>query len=222
MDEEPRVLWKRCKGECREIKPETDFNFIKNKIGRRNICKKCLILYRESPMFDIRYMLSLPKIDEARMSPEGISVLCKYCGTRFVPSYTQMDERKRNYKGKRNHGGFFYCCDECKQLCPEFNFNVYSQTDPRSDIFIEPSEAKLARAASLASKNNLMILQIDELGYNYCEVCGKTHDSDNDKPMEMHHTDEVAKCGCKSVTSSGHILICYKCHKKITAGKIST
>ena len=52
-------------------------------------------------------------------------------------------------------------------------------------------------------------MQLAEYHYTFCERCGKYV-----KPLELHHTIEVAKDPDGAINPAGHMLVCGDCHKK--------
>jgi len=100
-----------------------------------------------------------------------------------------------------------YCSDKCKQSCKVYNFNT-TLVDPESILNLSTSDKEQARSCQTT---HLKQLQLDAVGYNYCEKCGTTCDV-----VELHHTLEVAKYGTNAISSAGHILLCNICHKDLT------
>ena len=89
----------------------------------------------------------------------------------------------------------------------DYNFNIRS-VDPRvksRDLKYETQKVRRCQT------DHLKQLQIDEVGYNYCEKCGG-----RDEVIELHHTLEIAKFGLEAINSAGHILLCGNCHKEVT------
>ena len=213
----------KCHGECKKILPFTEEFFntrCDNKYKSHLTCKICKAKKRQEVSYNISYLKSLPKEDKAKLSIKGITVLCRYCGTRFAPTIKQLKHRRDAVNGIDSGGNFFYCCDKCKEDCPDFNFNI-NGIHPLSDLYNGKDITKFVRSCAKSSKKAIMDWQMDEYGFHYCEVCGIKHEKHH-MPMELHHTDEVAKCGKKAITSAGHMITCYTCHKKITKGTLST
>jgi 5-methylcytosine-specific restriction endonuclease McrA len=90
----------------------------------------------------------------------------------------------------------------------EYRFHPTRWLDPRSIRYINKTTNNLVRSCQT---NHLKQLQLDEVGYNYCEKCGN-----KTTIVELHHTLEVAKHGLNSINSAGHILLCSECHKELT------
>jgi len=65
------------------------------------------------------------KIEKPRESNGKIKVKCKFCNIWFTPTKSQLHERLRCIKNKfKNINSFFYCSQECKDNCEEFNRKV--------------------------------------------------------------------------------------------------
>lgn len=65
------------------------------------------------------------EIEKPRELNEKIKVECKFCNTWFIPTKSQLHERLRCVKNKfRNINSFFYCSQECKDNCEEFNRKI--------------------------------------------------------------------------------------------------
>jgi len=152
------------------------------------------------------YLDKLPPSDSPKMEAGFLTVVCTACGRRYSPSLQQVKSRGKAYEGKGGGEHNFYCSDSCKQTCPLFNFHSDS-IDPRSKLYVPKTEREKARDCQT---DHLKQLQIDEVGHNYCEKCGK------EGKVELHHTQEIAKAGMEAVNSAGHILLCDDCHKKFT------
>jgi hypothetical protein len=78
------------------------------------------------------------KIESPRELNGKIEVKCKFCNTWFIPTKSQLHERLRCIKNNfRNMNSFFYCSQECKNDCDDFNrkanpltlkkFKIYSK-----------------------------------------------------------------------------------------------
>ena len=215
--------YKKC-FKCKNILPIKDFSMKGLDIDgqHRNICRKCQKEYREGPSFERKLIDKLQPEIKARLTSEGISVLCKRyeCKKRFIPTTGQLYHYIDALDNYTVGGNYLYCCDGCKILCPIFNYHI-NTIFPLSDLFVEPSDRQKVRNCAYTTRKALLDIQMDEYGYHYCDVCGIKHE-EHHKPMEMHHTAEVARCGLDAISSRGDMLTCYTCHKKITAKIIST
>jgi 5-methylcytosine-specific restriction endonuclease McrA len=171
--------------------------------------KKRVKTRNNSPTKEINLMHRLSPDDQAELDQAGyVTVSCKHCRNRFTPTYTAVVSRVKSIEGKAQCRGDnnFYCSDECKNSCPIFGFKTAKQIDPRSKLYVPKTEAEFARKCQT---NHLKQLQCDEYGHNFCERCGDIID------VELHHTLEVSKNGEKAISSAGHILLCWRCHKNV-------
>ena len=150
-------------------------------------------------------MSQLPQADNPLVIDEIVTVICKNCGKRIVPTLAQVKARIGAINGRVRGEANFYCGDECKNSCPLYGFKP-SQIDPRSRLYVEKSEQQETR---LCQTKVLKHLQCDSHGYNYCERCGDIID------VELHHTLTVAKYGKEAVSNAGHILLCAGCHVEL-------
>ncbi len=196
-----------------------------NNFSKGQICPTCSTISRrgnksrlwkggvcelELPLFEtyenrLRKYQKVHKI--VRDELEVLGVECHYCSCIFVPRYTQVNNRLRAINTALIGESNFYCSDRCKQLCTSYGFNS-TYIDPESKLYKPKSEKQQARRCQT---DHLKQLQIDEVGYNYCEKCGEEVNT-----VELHHTLEVAKFGLESINSAGHLLVCGKCHKEFT------
>lgn len=105
------------------------------------------------------------KIEEMRYNPDKpkekeIQVRCKNHNCLnskkqdgwFTPKYRSLSQRffaLENNNG--NDGAYFYCCDECKQECPLFNFHYYNKND--NNVLYTSEEYKTWRTIILDREN---------------------------------------------------------------------
>lgn len=137
-------------------------------------------------------------------------VQCKLCSEWFSPTILQTHNRVKAINGTAPGAteNNLYCSDTCKNACPLFNFKTGRQIDPNSSKFIPKTKQQKARRCQT---NHLKQNQCDATGgSSYCEECGDFVD------IELHHNDEIAKCGMEAVNSANHELLCWRCHKKRT------
>ncbi|MBV5347147.1 hypothetical protein JZU46_02875 [bacterium] len=134
-----------------------------------------------------------------------LGVECKYCSKLFIPT-TQNVKHRLTSIDTGIYQNNFYCSDKCKSSCKVYRFQ-HNMVDPDSILYVEKSDRQQARACQT---NYLKQLQLDEIGYNYCEKCGELN------AIELHHTLEIAKYGLEAISSASHILLCNKCHKDLT------
>lgn len=138
---------------------------------------------------------------------ELLGVVCFYCKNIFIPTSIEIRSRLKAILGKTYGEAHFYCSDNCKNRCKVYGFQSNRQIDPDSLLYIEKQDRDVARNCQT---NHLKQLQMDEFDYNYCEKCGKVTN------VELHHTLEISKYGLDAINSSGHLLLCNKCHKELT------
>lgn len=151
----------------------------------------------------------LPISDKPEFDSKGyITVVCKYCDERFRTVVSDIMRRISCVKGIMSGESNFYCKEECKDVCPLYNFKTDRMTDPRSKLAIPKTDQEEARRCQT---DHLKILQMDEFGYNFCEKCGAEVDT-----VELHHTLPVAQFGLEAINSAGHLLVCNDCHKEFT------
>ncbi len=139
----------------------------------------------------------------AKFSYGKTIVKCYSCEKYYNPTNKEVMNFLYAESGYMN----IYCSDKCKQLCKVYGFNV-NQIDPESKLYKSKSEQQQTRACQT---DHLKQLQIDEVGYNYCEKCAVEVEI-----VELHHTLEVAKFGLEAVNSASHLLVCNICHKEFT------
>lgn len=136
-----------------------------------------------------------------RWSDAGhLIVPCYKCGKYFAPTNSAAQAYIQAFKGDQPGERNLYCSDRCKQTC-----SVFGQSPYRSHL--PPSDIKKARSCQT---NHLKLIQCDEDGHTHCEKCGDIID------VELHHTLPVAEYGLDSISSAGHILLCWRCHQAVT------
>ena len=113
------------------------------------------------------------KIEKLRYNPENpkekeIQVRCKNheCKKWFTPTNIQLYERIRNIEQHGLDNSFYYCSDECKNICPLFN--LHSDPNKRKDILYTNEEYQTFRTYVLERDNSI------------CQYCGK-------KANNVHH-----------------------------------
>ena len=148
------------------------------------------------------------KVEEIRYNPDKskkkeIQVHCKNhnCknskeqGGWFTPTGYQITTRIIAL----NHydGGYFYCCDECKNTCPLFNI--------RSDPYTN-NERPYTQEEYNIWRQEVLQRQFDELGHNECEICGNT----NLTELQVHHEIPTKKNWIFSLDPDNGIILCVK------------
>lgn len=170
------------------------------------VFKKNLPLYKTYASKLASYQQNIYKVESEGLILLGVK--CKNCNNIFVPTRTALNNRIKAINNVNVGEAHLYCSDKCKDSCKVYYFNSFKMIDPDSAIFKEKQETDKARNCQT---NHLKQLQLDEVGYNYCEKCGKVVTS-----VDLHHTLEIAKYGLAAINSAGHILLCRECHKYLT------
>jgi len=152
-----------------------------------------------------QYIKQLPITDEPKFINKVVTVVCKSCGKRMIPTTGQIRHRLSAIKGNMLGEANFYCSESCKDACPLYRFNTSIQTDPRSKLYVPPAQKEEDRGCQT---NHLKQIQCDETGgQSYCERCGDFG------YVDLHHTHRV---GSKdAVSSAGHMLLCAGCHVEL-------
>lgn len=81
-----------------------------------------------------------------------LTVLCSYCGKRFIPSLVAVKERVRSLNGTNYGENRLYCSEKCKNDCPVFRKKIYSNNHPRQKTYTE-EEYQTFREAVLERDN---------------------------------------------------------------------
>jgi len=134
------------------------------------------------------------KIEELRENPDNlkeIQVKCKLCNIWFTPTPIKMSERiKQIEKDYGNDGCFFYCGDECKNKCNEFNLKI-----PKDVTKISPLEYNTWREE---------VLKRADYKCEYCDEKANTAHHSRPKKLEpFFELDPYYGIAC-----------CTKCHYK--------
>jgi len=67
----------------------------------------------------------------------------------------------------------------------------------------------LLNALKRINKKQLLDLQFDKYGYNFCEKCGKEFSVGE---LDLHHNIMMSKDHAEADNMSHQILVCKKCH----------
>lgn len=128
-------------------------------------------------------------------------VKCSKCGEYYIPILTKVIQRITSLKGQQTGESRLYCSDKCRNEC---------------SIYHAKSFPKGLRSVSVASRCNqqlnkkqLLDLQLDEFGYNFCEKCGKEKLR---KELIIHHNSQVSKYPEEADNMAHQILVCKGCH----------
>ena len=154
-----------------------------------------------------RYLF-FSKMEEMRYDPNSkkkeIQVHCKNhnCpnskeqGGWFTPTGHQFDGRRRALEDKNgNDGNYFYCCNECKQICPLYNLNSYreEQKENSKETIYTEYEYQIFRK-----------IVLDRDNYK-CQYCGK-------KAEHVHHERPQKLEPFYSLDPDLAWSVCKKCH----------
>ena len=146
-----------------------------------------------TPSSNIYYLDKLPPDDVALMVDGFVTVLCKYCGKRFVPSRYQIRNRINSYIGTGAGDSNFYCCPECKDMCPIFKKKIYQEDHPN-----RPDTSRAEQPA-------LRELCLERDGYQ-CQKCG------SEENLECHHFEGIEINPVESCDLDMVITLCEDCH----------
>jgi len=126
---------------------------------------------------------------------------CTKCREYFYPTFYAVRSRSSSLKGHQLGECRLYCSDECKESCPIFRRHKL----PEGQLNI-----KLAsRCNQKLNKRQLLDLQVDEYGYNFCEKCGKRFD---ERDLIIHHNIRVSDDHREADNMSHQILVCKEHH----------
>lgn len=149
----------------------------------------------------------------------GIEVRCKLhtCQEWFKPTYRQIQKRILAIDGKRGFGeSNFYHSEECKHMCPLYNLNsksiIYNNLYKENSILKNFTEGQLK-----IFRNEVKRRQIEEIGYNACEICGKDKGS-----FYVHHVIPKSMEWIYALDPDNGIVLCKKCHGNFHKGECST
>ena len=155
-----------------------------------------------------RYLF-FSKIEEMRYNPDNpgekeIQVHCKNhkCENSkenngwFTPTYIQLYERIRQLEKDYGNGGcYFYCSDECKNICPLYGLRF----DPHQTKDLPYTQEEY----------NVWKLQVRELDNSTCQFCGSTEN------IHVHHIKPVKLEPMFSLDPDYGICLCEECHYQI-------
>lgn len=105
------------------------------------------------------------------------------------------------FKGKSKGESRIYCSDECKSSCDTY----HSINTPKSLRNVKAQ----SRCNQSINRKQLLLLQMDDCGHNYCEKCGATKESNG---LTLHHNIMVSMDHTEADNMSHQILVCEKCH----------
>ena len=116
------------------------------------------------------------KIEEIRTNHEKkIEVKCKKCGVWFAPTQTQLYERIRQVEKDYGNGGcYFYCSQECKDICSLYNIHNDPYDKTIKDLPYTYEEYQTFRQHVLTRDSNI------------CQFCGaNATDVHHERPQKL-------------------------------------
>ena len=126
---------------------------------------------------------------------------CSKCREYFYPTLTTVIQRIRSLRGDQTGESRLYCSDNCKYTCSIFH---------KQKIWSSPRDIKVvSRCHQVLNKRQLLDLQVDEYGYNFCEKCGNQFD---EKDLIIHHNIKVADDPAEADNIAHQILVCKEHH----------
>lgn len=133
----------------------------------------------------------LPECYDSQLFDGVVTVVCKYCGIRFIPTLGAVRECSSHYLGSASSGGEcnMYCSDKCKGDCITFNQKKY----PRG---FKPHQRELQDAWAKVVK--------ERDGYK-CQRCGSKEN------LHAHHILPIATEYDAWHIDNG-ITFCVECH----------
>ncbi len=130
----------------------------------------------------------------------------------FTPSSRQLEwriEALEHGSGGRN----FYCSDECKQQCPLYRANPNNYLDFLNDN----DEIPYTQSEYIIFKSEVILRQINQYNYNFCEKCEKILTSS----IYVHHEKSKKLYPIFSLDPDNGIILCQACHIQIHTGDCS-
>lgn len=128
-----------------------------------------------------------------------LTVVCSYCGKRYIPSINEVGNRVRSLKGTSGGECRLYCSDQCKQECPIFNQTLW------------PKDFKPATSREVQPELRQMRFKID----NYtCQKCGKNQD-ELKIGLHCHHIEGIRWEPLESADIDKVISYCKYCHIEV-------
>jgi hypothetical protein len=199
---------KLCSYGCEKI---AQYKFKNENLCCENNTKKCPANKLSIEVIKNKYPLVF-KVEKFRYnSDKDIQVRCKNhkCINSkekngwFIPTYIQLYERIRQLESKNgNDGCYFYCCQECKDLCP-----LYGQT-PEILINIDKEKAGIIKLRYYTSiEYNICRDEVLKRNNNKCEYCGN-------KATDFHHIKPQKLEPFFSLDPDFGLACCEKCHYK--------
>lgn len=177
---------------------------IKNRVREYAVKNKGLIsernkLYRDSKAKYATYRGKLTVDEKAALHPDGesLSVVCRYCGRRFVPTNGAVKKRISALVEDNGYELFLYCSNNCKKACP-----VYRQ-------ILYPKGYKKATSREVQPQLRQLVLERDNWS---CQKCSKTVE---EVQLHCHHILPLNESPVESADIDNCITLCDRCHKEV-------
>jgi len=156
-------------------------------------------LYRNSKAkYDSYYdKLTVDEKPKLHSDGESLSVVCRYCGRRFVPTNGSVLKRVRALVEDNGYELFLYCSDNCKKACPVYGQVLYHKG--------------FKKATSREVQPELRQLVLERDVYT-CQKCYKNVD---DVEMHCHHILPLNESPIESADVGNCITLCKHCHKEV-------
>jgi len=145
-----------------------------------------------------RYPWIFQKIEKIRDCLGIIEVQCKLCKRWFHPTPTQIQERIRALC-YGSDGLYFYCSDECKDICPLYRLNP-------SHFLSDNTERLYTDAEYQTFRKEVFRRQKEQFGYNFCERC------ETEKDLQVHHEKPQKTHPGMALDPDNGIILCIECH----------
>lgn len=157
-----------------------------------------------------KYPWVFPEIEKIRDNNGKIEVICKKCGKWFNPNSDQIRNRVGALGSEGNDGSYFYCSDECKNVCPLYGLNPIQFLNSFSGEELYTSQEYEI------FKNEVLERQRKEFGYNFCELC------ESRELLHVHHEKPQKTNPLMVLDPDNGIILCSNCHlSKIHKGECS-
>lgn len=157
--------------------------------------KEYLRLHRDKKARYATYADKLTVDEQAESNAKGdLIVRCFKCGSKFVPTNAQAQNRVKALSVKGQGECHFYCSQECKDSCSIYKVNY------------DPAEASHDTSALRNPEWAQLVKERD--GFT-CQKCGDTED------VQAHHIEPVALRPDLADDLDNGITLCTSCHREI-------
>lgn len=134
------------------------------------------------------------------IADDGIhmTVLCNYCGRRFIPTVSQVSARICALYGQISGESNIFCSSFCQACCPIFGQKKY------------PKGFKPASSREVLPDLRKMVLECDNWT---CQKCGKT--VEDGAELHCHHINPVSMEPMLSADLENCVTLCKQCHQEV-------